>query len=109
MARETGYYAAHASIGIDCEVSAEKFDTVIIRFQLEIQVNTQLAEVIKALLHGPYERRRLMDVKTSATKPWQWDYESNEFAVNFLGHSLHHIDGMIMDVRRRLDNSGEDL
>lgn len=32
---------------------------------------------------------------------WQWDYESDEFIPNYLGHILHYIEGMIMEVRKR--------
>ncbi len=43
-------------------------------------------------------RRKLL--KPPDTK-WQWDYKGDEFATNYLGHILHYVEGMIMDVRER--------
>ncbi len=34
-------------------------------------------------------------------KIWQWDYKCDEFLPNYLGHIIHYIEGMIMEVRDR--------
>jgi hypothetical protein len=48
-------------------------------------------------LHKYYEERRKR-IKEENIK-WQWNYKSDEFTVNYLGHILHYVEGMIMEVR----------
>ena len=66
---------------------------------MEIQITTQVQELILNLLHKYYERRR------NKIEPdnWQWDHASDEFATNYLGHILHYVEGMIVEVRERHD------
>jgi hypothetical protein len=95
-AKEEGYYALHIYTKIRCEVPNEDLDTEDRDFAIEIQITTQLQEVIRGLLHKFYESRRK---DLGASKAWQWDYKSDEFAANYLGHILHYVEGMIMEVR----------
>jgi len=96
-AKEEGYYAAHVYIKQEFEVPKVTWDTEMINVLIEIQITTELQEVIRRLLHKYYEKRREkekeMDIK------WQWDYKSDEFATNYLGHILHYVEGMIMEIR----------
>lgn len=98
-ATEVGYYAAHLSISKEYEIPEVTWGTKIINVSIEIQITTQIQEVIRKLLHKYYEeaRKRLEkeDIK------WQWKYKSNEFAANYLGHILHYVEGMIMDIREK--------
>jgi len=98
-AREEGYYAAHLYVRQDFEVPKIDWDTKRINVAIEIQITTQLQEVIRKLLHKYYEKRRIGVAEHNSK--WQWDYSSDEFAANYLGHILHYVEGMIMDVRRR--------
>ncbi|WP_430499417.1 hypothetical protein ACQRWP_29465 [Micromonospora trifolii] len=98
-ARDEGYYAAHCYIGFDLEIPKIDWDTEVVRVRLEIQVTTQLQDVIRKLTHDYYERRRSRS--PLGDKKWQWDYESPEFLPNYLGHVLHYMEGMIMEVRKR--------
>ena len=97
-AREEGYYAAHIYTKIEVEIPKMNWDTEKVLVPFEIQITTQLQEVIRALLHQYYEQERLKDRKSIQNK-WQWDYKSDEFVANYLGHILHYVEGMIMDVR----------
>ena len=99
-ARDDGYYAAHIVVGTEAEIPKMDFDTVRISAHLEIQVTTQLQEVIRRLLHLYYEEKRKVRSADDGYK-WQWDYEGDEFVANYLGHILHYVEGMIMDVRAR--------
>lgn len=101
-AREEGYYAAHLYTNIDLEIPNINWDTRIIKVSFEIQVTTQLQEVIRKLLHKYYEDRR--SKKTDKDSSWQWDYKSDEFSANYLGHILHYVEGMIIDIRERQKN-----
>ncbi len=98
-AKEEGYYAAHFYVDFRCEIPGENWDTTLIDACIEIQITTQLQEVIRKLLHKYYESRRGVSDTTGVM--WQWDYASDEFSANYLGHILHYVEGMIMDVRKR--------
>lgn len=98
-AREEGYYAAHCYIYQDIEIPKKNWDTRNINIRIEIQITTQLQEIIKTLLQKYYEEKRQL-LKPPDIK-WQWDYKGDEFATNYLGHILHYVEGMIMDIRER--------
>ena len=96
-AREEGYYAAHLYTTQSFEVPKVSWDTEKLYVSIEIQITTQLQEVIRKLLHKYYEHRRKTIVEEDIK--WQWNYKSDEFVANYLGHILHYIEGMIMEVR----------
>lgn len=96
-AKDEGYYAAHFYVLVPCNVPRENWDTESLTISVEIQITTQLQEVIKRLLHKHYEQYR--EKSPTPNTKWQWDYKSDEFAANYLGHILHYVEGMIMDVR----------
>lgn len=98
-AREEGYYAAHFYVEMELEIPRVDWDTAKVTMCLEIQITTQLQEVIKRLLHRYYEDRRTRG--GAAPDSWKWDYRSDEFVANYLGHILHYVEGMIMEVRDR--------
>jgi hypothetical protein len=97
-AREEGYYAAHLYIRQKFEVPNVEWDTEIIDVSIEIQVTTQLQDVIRRLLHKYYEDHRK---NFNRDENWQWNYKSEEFAANYLGHILHYVEGMIVEIRDR--------
>lgn len=98
-AREEGYYAAHLYVEREYSIPTLEFDSEKVPIKVEMQIRTQLQEAINRLAHKYYEERR-RKVKSPDSK-WQWNYESDEFIPNYLGHILHYIEGMIMEVRNR--------
>ncbi len=98
-AKEEGYYAAHLDIENKFEIPKFYLGTETVTVSIEFQITTQLQEVIKKLLHKHYEERRKKVEK--ADVKWQWDYKSDEFSTNYLGHILHFIEGMIVDIREK--------
>ncbi len=96
---EDGYYAAHFYIRQRFEIPKITFDTEHVEIEIELQVTTQLQDVIRRLLHVHYEARRKQ--QPAEDKAWQWEYKSDEFATNYLGHILHYAEGMIVEVRDR--------
>jgi len=98
-ARQEGYYAGHLYTKQQFEIPRADWDTEKVDVSIEIQITTQLQEVIRRLLHKYYEERRKRLRREDAK--WQWDYESDEFIANYLGHILHYVEGMIMEVRER--------
>jgi hypothetical protein len=97
-AKAEGYYAGHLYTYHELEVQKLNWDMERVRVSFEIQITTQLQEVIRLLLHKYYEDRR---TKSRSDTKWQWEYRSDEFVANYLGHILHYVEGMIMDVRAR--------
>ena len=69
-ARMEGYYAAHVYVKQSFEVPRANWDTERVDFKFEIQITTQLQEVIRKMTHTYYEKRRSR-VKPEDIK-WQW-------------------------------------
>jgi hypothetical protein len=97
-AREEGYYAVHIYTKEEFEIPKVNWDTEIVKISIEIQITTQLQEVIRRLLHKYYEEKRKTVIKEQDTM-WQWNYRSDEFIANYLGHILHYVEGMIVEIR----------
>ncbi len=102
-ARMEGHYAAHLCVCDNFQIPGEQWDTKSIPVTVEMQITTQLQEAIRRLLHNYYEARRVLPERERVD--WQWEYESDEFVANYLGHILHYVEGMIMEVRNRQDVS----
>jgi len=100
-AREEGYYSAHFNVQQEVEIPRFDWDTERIQARFEIQVTTQLQAIIRRLLHKYYGERRARLRPDQGASKWQWDYKSDEFVTNYLGHILHYVEGMIMEVRGR--------
>lgn len=98
-ARMEGHYAAHFCVRNTFQIPGYKWDTEAAEISIEIQIITQLQEAIRRLTHKYYEARREQPVK--ARSNWPWNYENDEFTANYLGHILHYVEGMIMEVRAR--------
>ena len=105
-AREEGYYAVHLNLRQKFAIPKEDWETDRVNVSIEIQISTQLQEVLRKLLHRYYEDRRKA-VSVSDDEMWQWNYKSDEFAVNYLGHIIHYLEGMIVDIREK--HKGETL
>jgi ppGpp synthetase/RelA/SpoT-type nucleotidyltranferase len=96
-AREEGYYAAHSGILIPLSIPDQNFSPIDITINVEVQVTTQIQEIIKTLLHKHYENNR--KILAPIDYKWQWDYKSPEFTPNYLGHIIQYVEGMIVEVR----------
>lgn len=96
-AREEGYYAAHSGIVKEFSIPDINFSPTKVRLNVEIQVTTQIQEIIKTLLHKHYEEKRKIELPKDYK--WQWDHKSPEFIPNYLGHIVHYVEGMIIEIR----------
>lgn len=97
-AREEGYYAAQLYVIRDYELLLG-LATQKKQISVEIQVITQMKDVIRELTHKYYEQKRAK--VEMPDKKWQWDYSCDEFEPNYIGHILHYIEGAIMKIRDR--------
>lgn len=97
-ARLEGYYAGHINVFSQFEIPTVESRTIKINGITEIQVTTQVQDLIKTLLHKYYEKRRIFPTEDVN---WQWNYESDEFNANYLGHILHYVEGMIVGLMEK--------
>lgn len=93
-----GYYAVHFDVCHEFQVPEFSWKTRRVSGRVEIQITTQIKDVIRKLLHGLYAEKRIID---EIECNWQWNYKSPHFASSYLGHVLHYIEGTIMDLRER--------
>jgi hypothetical protein len=101
-AKEEGYYAGHLHISEKIEIPKMPWGTKKVDVTIEIKITTQLKEVIQKLLHKYYENERIkIKINQKNGIAWQWDYRSNEFNVNYLGHIIHYIEGIIINAREK--------
>lgn len=100
-AREHGYYAAHIALKKAVSLPRIDWDTKSVSMVYEVQVTTQLQEVIYRLTHKNYENRRIRIPTSEHERPWQWELGSREFAANYIGHILHYLEVVILDVRTK--------
>ena len=105
-AKAEGYYAAHMYIAEEFEIPTSGWDTEKVRGTVEIQITTQIQEVIRSLLHKYYEETRSR-ILPESEMVWQWRYESPEFTTYYLGHILHYVEGMIMAAREKESSHGK--
>ena len=101
-ARDEGYYAVHVSIPMRLQYGSSGWESLFANIQVELQLCTQIQEVLRLLTHDLYRKRRVEPLVPGYR--WQWDCESDEFVLNYLGHMLHYADGMIMNSRLRISN-----
>src|SRR5262249_43347940 len=84
---DAGYYSHHLYFDVDAENIGRGFETIQTRNRIELQVTTQLQDVLMSLTHRFYEKDRLK--LTRPERPWRWDYTTARFKGAYLGHTLH--------------------
>jgi len=97
--RIDGYYALHLSYQKDIVLIDGDWNSLISEMRLEIQITTEIKQLVKALLHIFYEKSRLSHDQGESS--WIWDYKSDQFSANNLGHMVHYIEGMLVQIRDR--------
>lgn len=97
LSTAAGYYAWHFYFRAPAELM---LDASVVQKDVwvEIQVSTQLAEVITALTHELYETRRSLG-PVQRDNDWKWDASSREFRSAYLGHGLHLLEGVIQNLK----------
>jgi ppGpp synthetase/RelA/SpoT-type nucleotidyltranferase len=97
-ATDEGYYAFHCYIKIPVNLMTGNAGSIAqTNVQIEIQVTTQLQDVLRDLTHPFYRARRI-----GARRPpplERWDYNSVQFRSSYLAHALHLIESMIVQLR----------
>jgi len=93
--RDEGYYAYHFYAYFDVDLFMPNGATKSSRVRLEIQVTTQLQDILRKLTHKHYAEDRVRQ----ETDAWRWEYSSNKFKSRFLSHTLHLLEALIVELR----------
>ena len=68
---------------------------------LEIQITTEMQHMLYELTHRFYDRERNLSPKDPHS--WKWDYRSARFSASYLSHTLHLLEGMILQLYEDTD------
>lgn len=98
--RDDGYYAFHVYVSFPATIIDSSWNEENIHAEVEIQVTTQLQEVLRTLTHKFYESQRLL-VSNDKGK-WKWDFSSSRFKVGYLSHTLHLLESIILESREKV-------
>ena len=91
-----GYHALHVLIYHQLDIfNYDHRDPISVQVSLEIQVTTAMQSTIVEMLHRVYEEWRM----TGPPHGWEWDHRNPAFSVNYLGSTLHYLEGMIVVAR----------
>ncbi|WP_156652696.1 hypothetical protein [Methylobacterium sp. Leaf86] len=100
MESDSGYYAYHFYTKIPVPiVSFDLNSKEAVPLSVEIQITTQLQEILRQLTHGFYEQLRIEP--NQDRRAWKWDVDSPRFQASYLGHTLHLLEGMIVQLKNR--------
>jgi ppGpp synthetase/RelA/SpoT-type nucleotidyltranferase len=94
---DAGYYAFHFYACLPVQISDMDWNAVEIPLSIEIQLTTQLQEVLKDLTHGFYEEARLRYPESD--EDWKWQFETLRFKGSYIGHTLHLLEGIIVSLK----------
>ena len=98
-ASHTGYHAMHVGAFHRTDLrESEHGDSAPIDIQLEMQVITFTQNMIMDIIHGVYAEARSSD----AASGWEWDSDDPAFSANYLGNTLHYLEGMIVTARNQI-------
>ena len=103
LSTDAGYYAWHFYFQAPVELMIENIVHQKSMW-VEIQMSTQLAEVITSLTHGLYEARRAGSLEAEGHN-WKWDASSVRFRSAYLGHGLHLLEGIIQTFKDDMLNA----
>lgn len=98
MSTDAGYYAWHFYMRAPVQVMIAEGDVQTHPMWFEIQLSTQLAELITSLTHGLYQERREGRPKRGANE-WKWEARSPQFQSAYIGHGLHLLEEVIQTFR----------
>jgi len=94
-----GYFAQHLSFKADV-LYREKSSCQTSSIICEIQIATELATIIWESKHEIYELMRQNEIKD---QEWQWDPYNPQFTSNQLGHLVHLVDGLLINLRDKIN------
>ena len=98
-ASHSGYHALHVGVFHKADLPEyEESYGAPSDVQLEIQVITFTQNMIMDILHGVYTESR----SGGSESGWEWDSNDPAFSANYLGNTLHYLEGMIVTARDQI-------
>lgn len=95
--RDEGYYAYHFYVKFKIELLNKELREQEKEVDFEIQLTTQLQDILKNLTYPLYRQTRIMPEEDKAK--WKWDYGTNRFRAGYLSHTLHLLEAIIVELR----------
>jgi ppGpp synthetase/RelA/SpoT-type nucleotidyltranferase len=95
--REEGYYAYHFYAKFNVSLVDLAWNDQRHAIEFEIQLATQLQDVLKELTHTFYEASRIQ--AHSDQGKWKWDFRTNRFRASYLSHTLHLLEAIVVELR----------
>jgi len=99
--RDDGYYAYHFYIKLPVPVFDRNWVETVNDISIEIQLTTQLQEILYQITHRYYESTR--DKFISDPHAWKWEVGSSRFRAGYICHTLHLLEGIILELRDKTD------
>lgn len=103
--RDDGYYAYHVYVKFPISIFDLKFEKAEKMVEVEIQLTTQLQEVLRSLTQRHYEAERL--IPNPDRGKWKWEFSSSRFKVGYLSHTLHLLESVILEARDNVLGDGK--
>ncbi|HWS86806.1 MAG TPA: hypothetical protein VN282_07570 [Pyrinomonadaceae bacterium] len=95
--RDEGYYAFHFYAKFKIELLNKEWKQQEKDVDFEIQLTTQLQDILKNLTYPLYRQTRIMPEDDKAK--WKWEYGTNRFRAGYLSHTLHLLEAIIVELR----------
>lgn len=95
--KDVGYYAYHYYVQFNLSLVNINFEPIEVHLPVEIQLTTQLQEILYKITHKFYEFER----STTPADPsfWKWDRNSSKFKAGYISHTLHLLESIIVQLR----------
>jgi ppGpp synthetase/RelA/SpoT-type nucleotidyltranferase len=101
-ANDRGYYAYHFYLSIPTDLLDLNWGKFTSDLTVEIQITTQLQEVLKELTHPFYRNTRASAIR-DRSDDWKWQFKSPQFMASYLGHTLHLLEGIIVQLKEQME------
>lgn len=94
--KDEGYYAHHIYLTIPIRIVDQSWNEQEESVRYEIQITTEMQNMLYELTHRFYDAERHSSPKDPDS--WKWDYRSARFSASYLSHTLHMVEGMILQL-----------
>jgi ppGpp synthetase/RelA/SpoT-type nucleotidyltranferase len=94
--KDEGYYAHHIYLTVPARIVDQQWQEFDESVRLEIQITTEMQNMLYELTHTFYDKERHVVPKDPHS--WKWDYRSARFSASYLSHTLHLVEGMILQL-----------
>lgn len=105
--KDEGYYAHHVYLSVPVNLVDQNWQQFAESILLEIQVTTEMQHMLYELTHRFYDEER--NIAQADPHSWKWDYRSARFSASYLSHTLHLVEGMILQLYEDMEEEKKKL